>query len=696
MPTLELPIPVAESQRVYTPGQLAREIRNFERTTQDTLRTVRGPAPLIPDYGAGYPATYGRMYGVYHARLQRGVRDVTLIRSGTRLLEQTGWSRNVTTIQGGLSSEPGQRFADQFCTVAGKIIWTNGRDRARIYDGDIDLPLGYERAPSAPTARGPATTGHPVFANEGGYSHPGKVGSIGEVYADDEGTLLPFTRYYAIQFQDAFGNRSPLSPLGGPVNLRTERTTGYFWTDYTVYPDPNVLFAGKMDPLGLLSVRLDDLTRQFWLEGIPLGPDGTVKRIVYATANAVTQGNALRKMVEIDDNITTSIPDNFPDSTLGEEAVDNIPVPIFSVMSPHLGGLAIAVGSRVYLSEPGFSGTFPKHRYVEPDPQGGDITGLFSWAGSLYAWTETSVYQIIDDAEGLRHRPVPDGSGCMAPGSLKATGLGLLIWLARDGFKAMDGEGNISSISVDHDTLFTTLSVSRFGQAAACWRSKTREYMCAVPRAGQGGNSLILCFDGKGWRRWDWSVYEFAGLMETQDWTRRLLAVGRRTDTGEHNVWILDGEHRDYTPASPGARGTLFRSAWLKPEAFGRKRFSAATIYLGIVETGTHTISCKVYQNYRQDVQIGGTATFKTYSPDLDRIAEDGAVTGTEKRLADVTVGIDKVRYGRMTWKKVQMRLRSAESFSFVLTCDDPGLLHIHAVAFDFTYEDAGELVSQE
>jgi len=53
---------------------------------------------------------------------------------------------------------------------------------------------------------------------------------------DGEGTLLPWTWYYAVQYEDAFGNLSPLSALGGPAILRTERTVAYYWTDYEDLP----------------------------------------------------------------------------------------------------------------------------------------------------------------------------------------------------------------------------------------------------------------------------------------------------------------------------------------------------------------------------------------------------------------------------------------------------------------------------
>jgi hypothetical protein len=677
VPNLEFPLPVVESGKVYAPGTLAREIRNLQRTNQDTLRSVRGPAPLVPDYGSGYPSQYDHMFGVVHARLARGgTRDCLLVRTGDKLIEQRGWSRDFRTLRTGLSPDVNGRYPDQFCVVNGRIVWTNGIDRALVYDGFTLLNLGYREVPSAPTVLGPGNDAHPVFTNDSGYAHPGAIGTVGDVFNTDEGTLLPGAWYYAVQFEDEFGNKSAWGPLGGPALIRTERTAGYYWIDYTAYPDnPGFLGLGEPKPLGTLSVTLDDLTRQFFLEGIPVGPSGTVKRHIGRTMDATRNPNTIRRLVTIDDNITTSIPDNFPDAALGPEVEDIIPVPTFQVMCAHQGSLWIGAGSRVYRSQPGFIGTFERDAWVDLD--GEEVTALASWAGHVIAATERTIYLILDDAEGIRKRPLSEADGCTAPNSMQTTGLGLLVWLSSNGFRAMDTSLQIQDIFDDEQDLLSTFSRGLMGRAQAEWCSTTKEYLCAVPLAGEPGNNLVLAFDGRGWRRLLYGI-RWGGICETRDWTRRLIGVGLDTAAGQHNVFDLTGEHASYTPPE---KTYLFRTQWLRPDMMGRKRFSSCTVWLGIVETGNFDITCRVYQNWR----MANVVETKTFT----------AAVKLPAQLSAMVVGTDSVIRPRMTWKRVDFRIKSCESISFDFTCVEPNYLHIHAISLEFTQEDAGDMASR-
>lgn len=676
MPTLDFALPVVESGRVYAPGSLALEIVNLQRTAQDTLRSVRGPCPLIQDYGSGFPATYGHMHGIFHAKLDQGQRDVTLIRTGTRLIEHVGWrstSTRVRTLVSNLSSDPNAKFPDQFVLIGDRIIWTNGIDPARIYDGYKVLELGFTDTPSAPTPLGPAARNHPVFTNGGGYNHPGAIGVVGDVYDSGDGALLPDAWFYAVQNRDAFGNLSPLSPVGGPVTLRPERTAGFFWHNgYEDYPDLGVLGVNA-EVLGYNAIRLDDLTKQFFVEGIPLGPTGTVARDLYRK-----RGNGpFQRLMSIEDNVTTSVPDNTGEGGLGSEPQDVMPMPRFSVCCSHQGRLWFAVGPRVYYSEVGFPGTVLRTSYVEPDSAGGEITGLASWNGHLFAFTGSSTYAVQMDAEGIRTRAVSSSDGCAAPNSIRATAFGELVWLASNGFRAMGADMVPRPISKDIDTLFSRFNPAFLSRATAVWKSTTQEYLCAVSEAGVPGNNLILAYDGTGFRRLNYGI-RWGGLCETQDWTRRLLGCGKGA---EDNVFVLDAEHRDYTP--PTKTG-IFRSTWIKPDVLGRKRFSSARIYIGIVEEGRNTFNVSVYRNGRNDAPVGAVKTREACAPDLP------ATLGT------AMLGTDVVRSGRQTWKVVDVPLPSVESFQILITATEPSYIHLHALAFEFTYEDAGDSVSRQ
>jgi len=672
---INFPLPLIESGQKYAPGSLAFEVLNLQLTADGTLRGVRGPAPLIPDYGSGYPWP-GRVFGVYHTRLDRGMREVTLVRSGAQLLEQAGWDVSGATVRSlaptALSQDPNARFPDQFCEVAGKIVWCNGVDAPLIYDGYRVLPLGYEMRPGAPSVTGPGDTGHPVFRNQLGYSHPGKIGSVGNFFSVQSGAMLAGNWYYYVQFEDQFGNRSTLSGPGGPVVLRQEYTKDLYWIDYDNYDSSTVLYPGT--PLGLLSVNLDDLTRQFLVSGLPVGPDGTVARIVYRSQDSLRNDPAPRFLVRIDDNITSIFPDNTPDSGLGAVAKDYIQVPHFGLACEYGGCLVVADGRNIRKSEPGFPGSFTRTMFV---PINDEPTGLFSFAGRLYATTEEDIFSIEEANGGLRARPLSAGTGLVAPSSGAATGLGVFVGLGRDGFWSMDTEEAVRPLSEEIRPLFKRLNPGMLSRAAAVWNPTTREYLCALPEAGTYGNSLLVAWDGAGWRRQRHGI-AYAGLCVTKDWRRYVLAAGRKAS--ENQVFVLDHEVASYVPPT---KTYAYRSQWLRMDALGRERFNVDSVYVGIVESGKGTdITWQTWKHNSRDVAIA-TGTVEMTN------------AATVEVLDTLVLGTGRTRTPRLTWKRFDVRIKSVENFAFDLTSTAP--MHIAAFSFDAYLVDAsGARVSRQ
>jgi hypothetical protein len=675
-------LPLIESGQRYAPGALAKEIVNLQLTPEGTLRGVRGPAPLIPDYGAGYPWA-GRVYGVYHARLDRGTRDVTLVRSGTTLQEQTGWGISSTptrTLVTGLSSDPNARFPDCFVEVAGKIVWCNGIDTPRIYDGYSILPLGYSIRPGAPAATGPADSGHPVFRNQNGYSHPGKIGTPGNFFDSKSGAVLAGTWYYYVQFEDRFGNRSALSAAGGPAVIRQEYTKDLYWQDYNNYSADSsttsvlgvTLYPGTT--LGLLTVQIDDLTRQFLVSGIALGPAGTVARILYRTTGT---DPTPRFLAREDNNTVQHFPDNTPDSALGDAAKDYIPVPTFGLAWEHSGCLVIADGRTIRMSDPFFPGSFERDMGV---PLPDDPTGGFSFAGRCYATTETGLYAIeVTESGRLRARPLPSGKGMVAARSGAATDLGVYVGLGRDGFWSMDASEAGTDISDSIRPTFRRLVPGALSRAAGVWDPNRREYLCAVPEAGTSGNSLVLAWDGAGWRRRRYGI-SFSSCCVTKDWRRYVLAGGRRSS--EDNVWALDRETGYNLPA----KTYTYKSAWLRMDANGRNRFNVDAVYVGYVESVKGaTMTVKVWQNGSRDTTVG---------PSAGHSVEMVAPSTTDVMDA-LVLGTGKTRTPRLTWKRIDTRVISAESFAFDLSSTSP--MHIVGFSFDaYLVDSSGARVSRQ
>lgn len=658
--TLSFPLPVVESGQKYAAASLAQEITNLRLTSEGTLESVRGPVPLIPDYGSGYPYGSGRMYGVYHALLDDGTRDVTLFRCGDTLFQQTGWTRGVETLQTGLSSDPNARWPDQFVEVAGKIVWNNAVDTALVYDGYVLLPLGYDRAPGAPQTAGPGDTGHPVFRNAGGYSHPGRVGTVGNFFSNGQGSLLPYARAYYVQYEDYFGNRSALSPASGAVTLRQEYTATEHWNAYTNYPN------GATQDLGLLSVNTSDLTRQFLVEGIPSGPAGTVARLLYATPDLNQSDGKPRLLARIPDNLTNVYPDNTPDGGLGAEAEDYITLPRFTAMCAHNGCLVVLEGRNVRISEPGFIGTFKRKSFAPLDADGAEPSGVFSFGGKLYAATTRTLFVVEETEYGWQARAISHGTGLVGPNAVDATPFGVCVGLDASGFWSLDFEGKITPISEEIYPLFKRLRSGYLSHVCVRWSPLDRELLCAIPKVGPTfGNNLVMVWDGRGWRRRDYGI-AFESLCITKDWRQDVYGAGQIVG-GVYNVFCLTGEAQTFTPPT---RVSRFRSQWLRMDPTGRQRFNVRKIHIGIVESTSNDLTVTVWQNGTRDTAVVTTT-------------REGRNPATSDLWNTLVLGTGAARTPRLTWKEVAVRVRSAESFSFDVSATYPVPLHIAAFAFD-------------
>ena len=676
--TFKFPLPTIESGKTYTPNSLALEITNLQKTPEGTLRAVRGPAPYIPRYdGVNWPSQYATMHGIYHASLDSGMRDVLLVRTGDKLCEQRGWVRALGTLKTGLSDDPSPRFPDQFCEVGGRVVWTNGIDSAQVYDGYMLMPLGYSKIPSAVGGLGPAainTGTNPekseenpgVYRNSESYSHPGRIGTPGDLLSGQLGALRAGAWNCFVQFEDAFGNLSPLSTPSVALTVRVEDATDLYNKDFLAW--------NSKQSLGAFAVQVDDLTKQFMWTNIPSGPTGTVARILYRTADTNYNDNVPRFLVRIPDNSTTVYSDNHSDAELGGPAPDVVAVPTFRVCCPYAGGLAIANTPAnpglVRLSEPAFPGTFMRDRWIYPDPNGAEVTGLVNFQGKLLAFTRTTVFEIKDDgANPLRAHPLTSNIGCVAPSSIRATSFGMLIWLGRDNFYGMEGS-KIESISEPIKPTMDSLNHTRLPLACAEWCPDTDEYLCAVPPGGSTGNDLMLVYDGQGWRR---RVYgaRWNGLTLTKDDRQMIIGCGQAAQV--NNLFVVDREVHSFSTPN---KLYQFKSQWLRMDPTGRDRFNITAVYVGFIESCTTQISWKVYKNGRRDV----ASIVSTSDNALTLVAADAVGLS----LDALVVGTGTVRTPRLFWRRFDIKVTGVDSFAFDLTALEAGGVFPQMAAFSF------------
>lgn len=674
-------LPTIESNKTYSPDAFAFQITNLQLSPDGSLMAVRGPTPYT------YYEFPGRIYGVFHALLDNGTRDVLLVRSADGIYEQTGWGATTwTKVHSNLQNVGNYKYPDQFVDVGGRVIWTNGYDSSIIYDGYIKhttgagadpllMPLGFDRTPSTPMVLGPIQTDNVQrAANVAGYSHPGNIGTFSSAIATANGAadttdaavsyMLAGNWQYGVQFEDVFGNLSAISSVAD-VHLHQEQTKTKFVKTY-------VGFIETTEDLGPNAITHDDLSRQFWVDNIAIGPNGTVARRLYRSRDTLHYGNTLCFLTRIPDNETTCWSDEMPDGFLGEEADDRVSVPAFKVMSPYQGGLAIgntlANPGIVWVSDPGYPGSFKKERYIFPDSNGSEVTGLSNFQGKLIAFTQKNMYAITETADGaLQSFPITNGIGCIAPGSIVSTAFNELVWMGRDGFYSYDGD-NVKCVSLPIDPLIRKLSWQRATRSVAVYNRTSREYMCAVCEAGSSSPDLILCYDGEGWREQRHNLL-YNALCVTKDEREYVLAGSQTSEGSGQKLMVLDHETRDYPSPITEFR---YKSRWLKIDGAGLTRFNAATLFVGFLESSDAVVTVNCYRNGRWDEVIA--------TGDLTLVADDRAAVFSTSVLGTATT-----LSPRLYWKRFDMQLRSVDSFAFELVgAPDTGqYINIAAFAFD-------------
>lgn len=663
-------LPLGSADESYLPSSTASEIINFQLGDDGSLKPVGGITPYVPDY-----TSYGRFHGAYHTRLENGARDLLLIRHGDLLQVHNGPSRGWVTLKSGLSDDANARYPDVFVEVAGKVIWCNGIDSAYIYDGWSFQVLGYDRAPGAPTPQGPEDVGDPIYRNFGGYNHPGRIGTMGDFLSGQEGSLLTGFWYYYGQYEDQHGNLSPLSAESRPVTVRAEKTAvAAGKTLVTSWKDT----GGSTTELNDFSVTMDDLGKQFAVILPPDAPEGTVAFRLYRSADAARNDKAPRFLVRLPGASNTLYLDNTPDAELGSVAKRPISFPTFKVACEHQGRLICANTSsnpnRILASELNLPGTLLENSFVDlPE----ECTGLASFQGKLLAFTRKATYALeIQPDSTMLSQALSESVGCVAPASLCAAGWDALVWLSESGLYQLQGD-NIQRVS---DPKYRTLNRSLLGAATnsiGVWHAEAREYLLFYPDSGSAQLKKILTFDGANFRERDYGI-NLRAVCVTKD-HRSLLLAGGVWD-GEKNFWVLNRRSYEYIPP---VKTYKYISAWMSPDATRRKKFNVSTLYVCFQENTDANISTIVWGNGRRpaDAQWGGTL----------RAVPDDWPGG----LGTMVLGTSRLQNNKTFWKKIDVNLRSVDSFSFGLKSTGASRFTVVAWACDAVLCDQGARVTR-
>ncbi len=741
-------VPPGEAQRIYAPGYLANKIKNYVVTEEQTLRAVRAGCKYeINEFAANKMSKNTR--GLFHAGLDNGMSDMLIVRSGSKLYRHAGWMRNWELLKKGFSNDDRPSYPDQFVVINNRIIWSNGRDRAQVITATgAVLPLGFQETPSAPDALGPTKVhvGNKLrrSPNQDGYSVYGRVGTSSDAiasssmvnlkdtttdvvtrsdvsdnvqYAGIVDRLMASRYYYYVQYEDSFGNLSPISAKSNGVRIFNERT----------YPN--------------LGVFIEDIKRQLLVKTNSQAPENTVAVHIYRTPDVKRISAKPFRLARIPGTSPVLYPDNTPDAELGPEAKEYVPVPVFKIAAAYQGRLVIANfpgepgGLRV--SEPGFPGTFESHMYAMPDTGGAEITGLYSSAGGLYAFTRTSVYHLEIRPEGILFTPISTGVGCVAPGTIKAYKDGSLIWLSTDGFVRMSANKIVSISEPISETIRNELSKARALQAQAVIDPETGEYRCIVTTTGSAYNDLMLSFGELGWRRIDLN-WDMSAICTTDD-SRNLTLIAatpmfksanptsspaampryvydntvqdspvKDVASAGHDIVVFDRErygNQDLS-AKVDSPEAIYRSAWIRADEAALTPVNVRMLYIAMLDSEGKTIDVEVDDDghgYGLDPdtsarKLHGNYTITFYkNGSWTPVSEHkihGLGTGEDApiRAASIPIGDtdDKVRARRLFWRKVAPDLKGVTTWAFQISAKVKNRPHLQAFAFDISTAGTG------
>lgn len=721
--------PIGEtSGRLLRADGVFEKVENFYATEEGGYRSAVTPAPILWTAAGGVPTSseggedvsgpvYGRMKGIFHARLNQGQRDVLLVHTGAQLWVFEGWNRAWRCLVGPSSASPqlelelpdtpDDAWATQFVSVTNGIVIVPQNARALFYDGEVIAPLGYDQRPGPPQGRGPEDSSTQYVGpganqlhgvNDVGYrvdrlvGQPaamdpifkfGRIGTASTFQAavttgDAAAGQLEPGRWRARQaFVDRWGNISPLSPPSNDVRFTRQPSRG--WNGVSAY---------------WLSV--EHVLKQLLWEGLNPGPaPQTVGRVLYRTKDLVNSGTAAYFEVPLNaldvpgsfatmpDNVSAVYCDNIPDAWLVNEAVEYDPVPTFKLAAVAFGRLWVANApgqeGMVRPSEVGLWGTMPINQEIWPDPNGAEITGLHSVPQGLLVFTERSTFLIVESDDGQRFRRIPVSTtvGCIAPSSIATTRWGETIWLGHDGFYRYTG-GEPEFIFDEWREYARGFNSGVAHKACAYFDSRSGEYRCWVAFQGSRTNNRMWQWDGSNWR---WCTHSSA------------VSACRRMDHTEYGYFVGDvGANTGAFVLDTGFGGLevgTLTTGWMRSQD-ASKRATVRRVSLYLRETqSTSTDSEKIQISFERDWRAGVVSTDtadltyttvpKTRFPGSTKTSPSD--TNSSFWGTDTYGGTDvRWRKRRLFVTKNDIMVPACEVFRMTVTC--PGTMEVVGVLF--------------
>ena len=241
-----------------------------------------------------------------------------------------------------------------------------------------------------------------------------------------------------------------------------------------------------------------------------------------------------------------------------------------------------------------------------------------------------------------------------------------------------------------HRLVKTELATGSLRNAVSIIEPESRDYRCAVARAGSFDNELILAFDGQGWREIDLG-YKITDMCVTDDPRYLVLFAGGgnvsvSTEAAppvdlqalSYDVYVMSHE----TTAGAGPNLTYeFQSAWLRGDDNALQPIHVHNLYIGMIDEVNETIDVEIYSN-------------GSFEPDADSPRKIKTVgVEVEDLLGELELGKGRTHSRRLFWRRLPVGLQSVNTWAFKLKSKTP--FHVASFAFQTSFATMGDQLAR-
>jgi len=368
---------------------------------------------------------------------------------------------------------------------------------------------------------------------------------------------------------------------------------------------------------------------------LPIGPEGTVARVIYRTRNhsedGINEGDTtLFRLATVRNNAEDLHFDAIRSSNLNSPKPDIATGPLPAPrarFSGLFGGClwldgGISDGLSLYYSAPGLIEQFGAANFVQLSSEGGAITGLFGSYTNLLVFRERGIDVVTGSfAAGFQVSTISNSVTCLSPHTIAAVpGLGV-VFLGTDGVYGLTGglEGgaiaDLVNLTLGQDEFVQRMTPDCLPRAVAVFSAAAREYQLYFP--AQGGDrpnrGLVLHLDRlaliDSQRLSPWSTrrgFPVGALATRADGT---IIFGHHTGAeaggtdSQRGLFVISGKRAlgssvvSDAMVFKGAPTSVYRSAWWSAgDAQLQKQVTYVTIW--VMTTGDSTITMRHYKDF--------------------------------------------------------------------------------------------------